>query len=80
MIAAAMPCPAAASPLASLFAVLSSRLGGDAEPLAEDAIARLVEQARAGDTGARRRCTCSTSTACFARCAGCCDPTPMPRT
>ena len=34
---------------------MSSRLGGDAEPLAEDAIARLVEQARAGDTGARRR-------------------------
>ena len=43
-----------ASPLVSLFATLSSRLGGDAEPLAEDAIARLVEQARAGDTGARR--------------------------
>ena len=33
---------------------MSSRLGGDAEPLAEDAIARLVEQARAGDAGARR--------------------------
>ena len=63
MIAAApMPPPpvktqwasATASPLAVLFAILSSRLGGDAEPLAEDAIARLVEQARAGDTGARR--------------------------
>jgi RNA polymerase sigma-70 factor, ECF subfamily len=48
---------AAAPPLAVLFAILSSRLGGDAEPLApldEDAIARLVEQARAGDAGARR--------------------------
>ena len=63
MIAAAsMPPPpvktrwasATASPLAVLFAILSSRLAGDAEPLAEDAIARLVEQARAGDTGARR--------------------------
>ena len=46
---------AAASPLEAIFAILSSRLGGDAEPLAEDAIARLVEQARAGDTGARRK-------------------------
>ncbi len=53
MIAAAMPRPSAASPLASLFAALSRRLGDDAEPLAEEAIARLVEQARAGDTGAR---------------------------
>ena len=42
-------------PLAALFAALSSRLGGDAEPLPEDEVARLVEQARAGDTGARRR-------------------------
>ena len=54
MIAAAMPRPFAASPLAALFAALSSRLGGDAEPLAEEAIARLVEQARAGDAGARQ--------------------------
>jgi RNA polymerase sigma-70 factor, ECF subfamily len=45
---------ATASTLAVLFAALSSRLGGDAEPLAEDAILRLVEQARAGDVGARR--------------------------
>jgi len=48
---------AAATPLGSLFAVLSMDSGGDAEPLAppgEDAIARLVEQARAGDTGARQ--------------------------
>jgi len=41
-------------PRAALFATLSSRLGGDAEPLAEDAITRLVEQARAGDAGARQ--------------------------
>lgn len=57
MIAAAMPRPAAASPLTLLFAALSRHPGGDAEPLAplqEDAIARLVEQARAGDTGARQ--------------------------
>jgi RNA polymerase sigma-70 factor, ECF subfamily len=50
VIAAAMP---RASPLVSLFAALSARLGGDAEPLDEVAIARLVEQARAGDTRAR---------------------------
>ncbi len=37
-----------------LFAALRPPLGGDAEPLPEDAIARLVEQARAGDTGARQ--------------------------
>lgn len=42
-------------PLAALFAVLTSPLGGDADPLPEDELARLVEQARAGDTGARRR-------------------------
>lgn len=53
MIAAAMPRPSAAS-LASLFAVLSRPLGGDAEPLPESAIARLVEHARAGDAGARQ--------------------------
>jgi RNA polymerase sigma-70 factor (ECF subfamily) len=45
---------AAASPLAVLFSTLISRLGGDADRLAEDAIVRLVEQARAGDAGARR--------------------------
>lgn len=54
MIAAAMPRPSAASPLACLFAALSAHLGGEAEPLAEDAIVRLVEQARAGDAGARQ--------------------------
>ena len=51
----------AAWPLEALFATFSSRLGGDVEPLAEDAIARLVEQARAGDSEARRQCTRSTS-------------------
>jgi RNA polymerase sigma-70 factor (ECF subfamily) len=53
VIAAAMP---RASPLASLFAALSWHLGGDAEPLVpleEEAIGRLVEQARTGDTDAR---------------------------
>jgi RNA polymerase sigma-70 factor (ECF subfamily) len=49
-----MPHPGAASPLASLFAALSLHFGGDAEPLAEDAITRLVERARAGDAGARQ--------------------------
>lgn len=41
--------------LASFFAALGSPFGGDAEPLPDEAIARLVEQARAGDTGARQR-------------------------
>jgi RNA polymerase sigma-70 factor (ECF subfamily) len=36
------------------FAALSSRLGGDAEPLGDVAIAGLVERARTGDAGARR--------------------------
>jgi RNA polymerase sigma-70 factor, ECF subfamily len=53
LIAAAIPGASAASPLALLFAALTRSPGGDAEPLAEDAIARLVDQARACDTGAR---------------------------
>jgi RNA polymerase sigma-70 factor (ECF subfamily) len=44
----------ATAPLAILFGAFSSRLGGDAEPLADDAIAALVEAARAGDGGARQ--------------------------
>jgi RNA polymerase sigma-70 factor (ECF subfamily) len=47
----------AAPPLASLFAMLSSRLGAGADApgaLDDDAIARLVERARTGDAGARR--------------------------
>jgi RNA polymerase sigma-70 factor (ECF subfamily) len=53
VIAAAVPLGIAASPLPSFFAALSLHRGGDAEPLDEDAIASLVEQARAGGTGAR---------------------------
>jgi RNA polymerase sigma-70 factor (ECF subfamily) len=49
-----MPCVATASPLASFFATLNSGLRGDDEPLAEDAVLRLVDEARAGDTGARQ--------------------------
>lgn len=56
MISMATPrLPSAAWPLGMLFAALSSRLGGDAERLPEDDILHLVEQARAGDAGARRR-------------------------
>jgi RNA polymerase sigma-70 factor (ECF subfamily) len=44
----------AGGPLTSYFVLLSSRLGGAAEPLGEPAIARLVDQARGGDAEARR--------------------------
>jgi RNA polymerase sigma-70 factor (ECF subfamily) len=56
VIEAAMRRASAVSPLALFFAALSARFGGDAEPdrLTEDAIARVVKQARAGDTGARQ--------------------------
>jgi RNA polymerase sigma-70 factor, ECF subfamily len=54
VILAAMPDPATAWPLASFFAALHRPFGGDAAPLSEDAVAPLVEEARAGDTGARR--------------------------
>jgi len=56
VIDAAMPRRSAASPLAALFAALSWHFGDDAgppAPLNEEAMVRLVEQARAGDTGAR---------------------------
>ena len=56
MIDAAMPRRSAASPLAALFAALSWHFGDDGgppAPLNEEAMVRLVEQARAGDTGAR---------------------------
>lgn len=46
---------ASASSFGALFATLNSRLGGDADRLADDEISALVEQARAGDAGARRR-------------------------
>jgi RNA polymerase sigma-70 factor (ECF subfamily) len=52
--AEAMPCAGAASPLALFFASFSRRLGGGVEPLSEEAIAHIVERARAGDAGARR--------------------------
>jgi RNA polymerase sigma-70 factor (ECF subfamily) len=39
----------------ALFGVFSSRLGADVERLPEDAVARLVQQARAGDAEARRQ-------------------------
>ena len=45
---------ATAWPIEALFAMVSSRLGSAAEPLGEDAIARLVEQARTGDPAARQ--------------------------
>jgi len=41
--------------LAGIFAALSSRLGGDTEPLDEPSIQRLVEQARSGDRIAAQR-------------------------
>jgi RNA polymerase sigma-70 factor (ECF subfamily) len=47
--------PLLAPSLAALFAALNSRLGGDADRLAEDEISELIRQARAGDTGARRK-------------------------
>lgn len=41
--------------LAGLFAVFSSRLGGDAERLPENVVLQLVDRARAGDADARHR-------------------------
>jgi len=54
VIAAVAPGAAAAPSLAWFFAALRLPGDGDAEPLGEDAIARLVTEARAGDAGARR--------------------------
>jgi RNA polymerase sigma-70 factor, ECF subfamily len=54
VIEAAMPYPPAASLVSSCFATLTSGLRGAEAPLAEDAILRLVEEARAGDPGARQ--------------------------
>jgi len=53
VIAAVLPHPRITAPLASLFATLGLGRGGDAEPLGEAAIVRLVERARAGDRDAR---------------------------
>ena len=49
---AALP---SARPFVWLFNALSVLFGGDAEALDEDAVLRLVEQARAGDRAARQR-------------------------
>jgi len=57
VIAAAAPDGVALSPLVAFFAVFTRPQGDDAEPaggLDEDAIARLVDQARAGDASARQ--------------------------
>lgn len=47
--------PSAARPFAWLLNALSVLFGGDAEPLDESAMLRLVELARAGDRAARQR-------------------------
>ena len=47
--------PSAARPFVWLINALSVLFGGDAEALEEDAVLRLVEQARAGDRAARQR-------------------------
>jgi RNA polymerase sigma-70 factor (ECF subfamily) len=47
--------PSAARPLAWLLNALSVLFGGDTESLDEDAVLKLVEQARAGDRAARQR-------------------------
>lgn len=49
------PVPSAPWSLAGCFKALSVMFGGDAEPLDEDAVLRLVELARAGDRAARQR-------------------------
>jgi len=54
-VTAAPALTARAWTLARIFKALSSRLGGDADPLDEPAIQRLVEQARAGDRMASQR-------------------------
>jgi RNA polymerase sigma-70 factor (ECF subfamily) len=55
MAAATMVTRGAVWPFSSLVNVLSVLFGGDAEALEEDAVLRLVEQARAGDRAARQR-------------------------
>ena len=55
MLAATMVALHSVRPLSSLLQVLSVLFGGDTEALAEDAVLRLVEQARAGDPAARQR-------------------------
>ena len=55
MRAATMVALPSLRPLSSLLHVLSVLFGSDSEALAEDAVLRLVEQARAGDRAARQR-------------------------
>jgi RNA polymerase sigma-70 factor (ECF subfamily) len=54
VIAAGTQHASSTAPLAVLFGAFTSRLGGDVEPLAEPAIAALVDAARGGDSEARR--------------------------
>jgi RNA polymerase sigma-70 factor (ECF subfamily) len=55
ILTATMAALPSARPFVRFFNALSVLFGGDAEPLAEDAVLRLVEQARAGDPVARQR-------------------------
>jgi RNA polymerase sigma-70 factor (ECF subfamily) len=55
ILAATMAALPSARPFFRFLKVLSVLFGGDAEPLEEDAVLRLVEQARAGDRTARQR-------------------------
>ncbi len=82
VIAAAMPARRRPAPLAALFAVLSPRLGGEAERgRSPRTRSRASSNRRGPATPARAgRCTCSTSIASSARSAACCAPTPTPRT
>ena len=55
MMAATMAALPPARPFFRFLILLSVLFGGDAEPLEEDAVLRLVELARAGDRAARQR-------------------------
>ena len=55
ILAATMAALPSARPFFRFLHVFSVLFGGDAEPLEEDAVLKLVEQARAGDRAARQR-------------------------
>jgi RNA polymerase sigma-70 factor, ECF subfamily len=55
ILAATMAALPSARPFFRFIHALSVMFGGNAEPLEEDAVLRLVEQARAGDRAARQR-------------------------
>jgi DNA-directed RNA polymerase specialized sigma24 family protein len=55
ILTVAMAALPAVRPFSSLLAALSVLFGADTEQLEEDAVLRLVEQARAGDRAARQR-------------------------